>query len=195
MAKTIVVDVDGTLVCTQIDWDSLREEIRRLYGLKDPLKPLGESLYRLLGNDKQRLEEAFEIIEEAELESTRTLVYDPRVSSLINALKDKGYRIIIVSMRSKRTLEPILEKLGLRKIVDGIITREEYHTRLEQLKAIVERYGREDTVFIGDTRVDEEASRTLGVCFIKATCRSSNDGSITVILEKLLEREPLNDGG
>ncbi len=194
MVKTLVLDVDGTLVCTQIDWDSLREEIKRLYGLNDPLKPLGESLYRLLGNDKRKLKEAFEIIEEAELESIRTLVYDPRISSLINALKDKGYRIIIVSMRSKRTLEPVLEKLSIRKIVDEIITREDYHTRLEQLKVIVERYSREDLVFIGDTKVDEEASRTLGVCFIKATCRGGNDNSIAVVLEKLLGGS-LNDGG
>ncbi len=186
MVKAIVLDVDGTLVCTQIDWDRLRERIRMLYRLDDPLKPLGESLYKLLGNDKRRLEEAFSIIEDAELESIDSLIYDPRLPGLLKELKNKGYSIIIVSMRSKRTLEPILEKLGIGELVDEVVTREEYHSRLEQLKAIIERYGRENTVFIGDTSIDEEASSMLQVYFIKATCRSGERNSIANVIRGLL---------
>ncbi len=189
MNRIIVLDVDGTLVCTRIDWDALRDKIKKTYGLKDPLKPLGESLYRLLGRDEEKLSEAFRIVEEAELESTSTLEYDPRLPLLIRSLWKKGYRIIIVSMRSKKTLEPILVKIGIKDLVSDTVTREEYHTRLEQLRAIIEKYGKRNILFIGDTGIDEKASRILQIPFIKACCRSSDENSVTRILEKQLEGE------
>ncbi len=186
MSKIIVLDVDGTLVCTEIDWDGLREKIRKLYGIRHPLKPLGESLYKLFKDNEEELRRVFQIVEEAERESLNKLDYDPRLPRLLEALRNNGYRIIIVSMRSRETLEPVLDKLGIKGIVDEILTREEAHSRLSQLKLLVEKYGGENILFIGDTITDREAGKTLGVEFIKATCVRGHPNSIGRILERLL---------
>ncbi len=195
MSKIIVLDVDGTLVCTEIDWDGLREKIRKLYGIKHSLKPLGESLYKLFKDNEEELRRAFQIVEEAERESLNKLDYDPRLPRLLETLKNNGYRIIIVSMRSKETLEPVLDKLGIKGIVDEVLTREEAHSRLSQLKLLVEKYGEENILFIGDTITDEEASKTLGVKFIKATCVRRHPNSINRILERLLGGGKANGQG
>jgi len=43
----IVVDVDGTIIPLLVNFDEIREKIRRLLGINHPLKPLGESLANL----------------------------------------------------------------------------------------------------------------------------------------------------
>ncbi|MEM4880478.1 MAG: HAD family hydrolase, partial [Desulfurococcaceae archaeon] len=64
----VLIDVDGTLIPSLIDFESLREQIRRLLGINDTLRPLGARLAALpIPNELKDI--AWSIIERAEIES------------------------------------------------------------------------------------------------------------------------------
>ncbi len=163
----LVVDVDGTLIPVLIDFEELRSKVRRVLGVSDPLRPLGESLHRLPLNESLK-REAWSIIEEAELDSVNRLSVN-EVKENIEAIKRAvsiGVRLVIVTIRSHRTTRLILEKLNLLNLTVEVITRDLTPIRVDQLKYIKEKYG-DRVVFIGDTIYDEEAAREACVDFVR----------------------------
>jgi HAD superfamily hydrolase (TIGR01549 family) len=164
----LILDVDGTLIPLNIDFNELRERVRRLLNIDHPLKPLGESIASLPLSEELK-NKAWEIIEEAELESIEAL--DPNTVrdniDLIKGLEDQGVKIYLVTMRSKRTLVKLLEKLGLSAFTDSSITRDVYPYRRKQLEYIKSLNPNKLLVFIGDTVYDEKAAEQAGVIFIK----------------------------
>jgi len=163
----LVVDVDGTLIPVLIDFEELRSKVRRVLGVSDPLRPLGESLHRLPLNESLK-REAWSIIEEAELDSVNRLSVN-EVKENIEAIKRAvsiGVRLVIVTIRSHRTTRLILEKLNLLNLTVEVITRDLTPIRVDQLKYIKEKYG-DRVVFIGDTIYDEKAAREACVDFVR----------------------------
>ena len=163
----LVVDVDGTLIPVLIDFEELRSKVRRVLGVSDPLRPLGESLHRLPLNESLK-REAWSIIEEAELDSVNRLSVN-EVKENIEAIKRAvsiGVRLVIVTTRSHRTTRLILEKLNLLNLTVEVITRDLTPIRVDQLKYIKEKYG-DRVVFIGDTIYDEKAAREACVDFVR----------------------------
>ena len=163
----LVVDVDGTLIPVLIDFEELRSKVRRVLGVSDPLRPLGESLHRLPLNESLK-REAWSIIEEAELDSVNRLSVN-EVKENIEAIKRAvsiGVKLVIVTIRSHRTTRLILEKLNLLNLTVEVITRDLTPIRVDQLKYIKEKYG-DRVVFIGDTIYDEEAAREACVDFVR----------------------------
>lgn len=164
--RVIAVDVDGTLIPILVDFDALRERIRSELGLNHELKPLGLTLSKLPlpGEVKRR---AWEIIEEAELNAV-LLLDSEAVRENVEKVKElalNGFKIIIATNRSLRTLLPLIEKLGLTGYISESVTRDYSIDRIQQLVYLKEKYG--ELVFIGDTVYDEEASRKAGVSFIR----------------------------
>ncbi|AFL66482.1 HAD family hydrolase [Desulfurococcus amylolyticus] len=155
--ETIVIDVDGTLIPSLVDFDKLRRRIREELGVSHELKPLGLSLSRL-DIPMEKKKRAWEMIEEEELNSIRLL--DPgsvstNISEVIKMVEN-GFKVVIATHRSKRTLEPLLEKLGLTNYISEYVTRDYSIDRVEQLNYLKAKYS--EIVFIGDTMYDEEAS-------------------------------------
>ncbi|MCC6053196.1 MAG: HAD hydrolase-like protein [Desulfurococcaceae archaeon] len=167
MNCTLVVDIDGTLIPVLVDFEELRRKVRRVLGVNDPLKPLGESLHRLR-IDESLKRKAWGVIEEAELESTsrlNTADLEVNAETIRRAVKS-GLRVVVVTTRSYKTARIVLEKLGLLGITGELVTRDYTPIRADQLRYIIEKYtGR--VVFIGDTVYDEKAAREVGVEFIK----------------------------
>jgi phosphoglycolate phosphatase-like HAD superfamily hydrolase len=164
---TLVVDIDGTLIPVLVDFEELRRKVRRVLGVNDPLKPLGESLHRLRVDESLK-REAWGVIEEAELESTsrlNTADLEVNAEAIRRAVKS-GLRVVVVTTRSYKTARIVLEKLGLLGITGELVTRDYTPIRADQLRYIIEKYtGR--VVFIGDTVYDEKAAREVGVEFIR----------------------------
>jgi len=164
---TLVVDIDGTLIPVLVDFEELRRKVRRVLGVNDPLKPLGESLHRLRVDESLK-REAWGVIEEAELESTsrlNTADLEVNAEAIRRAVKS-GLRVVVVTTRSYKTARIVLEKLGLLGIIGELVTRDYTPIRADQLRYIIEKYtGR--VVFIGDTVYDEKAAREVGVEFIR----------------------------
>ena len=164
----LLIDVDGTLIPSSIDFDELREKVRRLLNINHPLKPLGESIASLPLSDELK-SKAWDIIEKAELDSIESLDLNTIRDNiaLIRELEERGVKMYFVTMRSRRTLVKLLEKLGLPTFTDSSITRDVYPYRRKQLEYIKSLNPNKLLVFIGDTVYDEKAAEQAGVVFIK----------------------------
>jgi len=164
----LLIDVDGTLIPSSIDFDELRENVRRLLNINHPLKPLGESIASLPLSDELK-SKAWDIIEKAELDSIESLDLNTIRDNitLIRELEERGVKMYFVTMRSRRTLVKLLEKLGLSAFTDSSITRDVYPYRRKQLEYIKSLNPNKLLVFIGDTVYDEKAAEQAGVIFIK----------------------------
>ncbi len=151
-----------------MDFETLRDRIRRALGLDHPLRPLGESLARL-ALDRGLLEVAWRMVEEAEIESVERL--DPaevaRNVESVRSLVSRGVTLILVTLRSSRTAEMVLEKLGLLGVASAVITRDHSPFRVEQLKRALELSEGRSLVFAGDTPYDEEAAKIVGIRFVR----------------------------
>ncbi|MEM4017920.1 MAG: hypothetical protein QXW46_04040, partial [Sulfolobales archaeon] len=81
----VALDIDGTLIPLLIDFETLRARIKALLGVNHSLRPLAESLASL-PVDRELKEEAWRLIEEAEVESVERI--DPReVSESVECVK------------------------------------------------------------------------------------------------------------
>lgn len=163
-----IIDIDGTIIPTLIDFDKLRSKIRLVLNVNHPLRPLGESLASLNVN-KELKEQAWRLIEEAEVDSINRLKIDDVEENrrFIQKLIDLGIEVIFVTMRSWKSTNALIEKLELGRYVSKIITRNEFLSRREQLKYIKDGSKGKKIIFIGDTVYDEFAARELGINFIK----------------------------
>lgn len=167
--KVIVLDLDGTLVETNINWDLVREKVRRILGVNRNvcLKPLATMVMRFRGLG-WRFREALKVIEEAELESVGSAKYYAGTRRLLEKLKRCGYGLILVTLRSWRTTKPLLDHMGIDGLFDLVITRDNVADRRLQLLLVLERLrvDVEEVIFIGDNTIDLEVGRSLGIMTI-----------------------------
>lgn len=169
LSCVLVVDIDGTLIPVLVDFEDLGRRVREILGVSDPLRPLGESLYRLRVDESLK-REAWRVIEEAELESTSRLDASDleENAEAIRRAVSSGIRVVVVTTRSYNTARLVLEKLGVLGVVEEVVTRDYTPIRADQLKYVREKY-KSRVVFIGDTVYDEKAAREVGVEFIRVT--------------------------
>ncbi|MEM1703853.1 MAG: HAD family hydrolase [Zestosphaera sp.] len=164
----VALDIDGTLIPLLIDFETLRARVRALLGVSHPLRPLAESLASL-PVDRELKEEAWRLIEEAEVESVERI--DLRdVSESVECVKKMvslGVGVVFVTARSSRTAELVLSRLGLTSVAESLISRDVTPYRVEQLKHVLKLSKGRRVVFVADTRYDEEAAEALGLLFLK----------------------------
>lgn len=166
MKPTLIFDVDGTIIPLLVDFDSLRDKIKKLLGVSEELKPLGLSLERL-DIDSELKARAWKIIEAEEMESVGKLReedYKENIELICN-LHRSGFNIVLVTNRSQLSLELLLDKTGLKKCVDAVITREFSLDRRKQLEKALKLLGGNCVGFFGDTAYDEAAAKELGLPF------------------------------
>lgn len=166
--KIVIIDIDGTLVPILVNFDELRRRVQEVLGVQEELRPLGEKLDALQAPSELK-RRAWGLIEREELEAVEKLDVS-QVRSNVEALwglKELGYKVVIATHRSLATSVPLLGKLGIRDLVDDIVTRDLSVNRTAQLKFLKEKYEGSCMVFIGDTRYDAEASAEAGIPFIK----------------------------
>lgn len=181
--KTLIFDIDGTLVNSGIDWDKIRELVKRTTGIDVDGKPLAEVLSSLPEREGKLLER---VVADAEASSLANVVADEELRGLIMRAKSLGYAVAVVSLRNRVTASEVLDRLGIRDLIDALVTRDETPRRDEQLSIVLDVLGGEPrhTTFFGDTPWDAEAARELGLQFI----RIARDGRIGRPPENLLRR-------
>lgn len=179
MLKLILFDLDGTLVDTHIDYEKIREEITKFFrenGLEEnwEFKPLlskiDEAALLLgegrLGDSEKKREEAYKILADMELSLAKNSSFFPDVQSTLRTLQLKGLKIGVFSRNSKKLVDKILEKLGVK--FDFVFARE-LNTKpkpnpegiflaMEKLKVLPE-----ETLLVGDQVVDIEAGKRAGI--------------------------------
>lgn len=159
----MITDLDGTLVDLGIDWDSLRERIRREMGWDHPLRPLGPSIPEA-ARSKAEEEMAFRIVEEAEQMASERAEFNQKIVEIFRRMKERGLKVALVTLQARRPALTVLERLGILGFFDVIVTRESSLKRKEQLRIAIDALGvkPERCLFFGDTQWDVEAGRELG---------------------------------
>ncbi|WP_448577313.1 HAD family hydrolase [Thermosphaera sp.] len=189
MKKALILDIDGTIIPFLVDFESLRERVRRLLGVNDELRPLGLSLEKL-NVPEQLKKQAWELIEKEEVESVGKLKpddYEENVETICK-LHESGFTIAIVTNRSKRTAFLLLEKINMKDCVDLMVTREEGLDRKVQLEKVLRLVNGECIGFLGDTIYDEKAAKELNLPFRRVT----SPKTLPSLIKELLEQAPCN---
>jgi len=185
--RAVLFDVDGTL------WDSvpvIREVWNRVFA-GNPLcggrQLTPEETYRLMGHtlpeiaeivlpevDKQKREQILEEAVEEELKALKEKsgVFYPGVRETFRELADEGYRIGVVSNCQDGYIQVMLAQCGLAELVlDFECSGVTGMTKDRNILLLLQRNGirREDAVYVGDTAMDETASRRAGIRFVHAS--------------------------
>ena len=163
--KALITDLDGTLVDLRIDWDSLRERVRRAMGWDHPLRPLGRSI-PIAARNEEEIRRAFRIVEEEELSAASRAVPDRELRDFFVSVRRMGLRVGLVTMQASRSAVLVLRRMDLSDLFDVIVTREHSLDRKSQLTYALKKLGVEggDCVFLGDMEWDVRSGKEVG-CF------------------------------
>ena len=179
--KALIFDIDGTL------WDT-RAIVARGYNVE--LEKMGrpdlfltaEYLTGLFGKTAQEIADVIFADYPAEdrlglimncMETERVVMRsDPcqvgyaGVKETLLALK-KDYRLFVVSNCECGYPEIMMEKLGLQGIFEGHLCHGDTGLpKGDTIRILMERFGIEDAVYIGDTQGDCDASKRAGIPFL-----------------------------
>ena len=140
---TVCVDLDGTLIATDLLWESLIEALKR-----HPWRLLALHLWMARGRAtlKQKLAEAGPV-------DPRHLPYREEVLRLIEQLrKDGAGRVVLATASHERLAQPVAEHLG---IFDEVLATTDDHNLkgLSKAEVLRQRYG-DDILYIGDHAAD-----------------------------------------
>jgi len=164
--KLVIADLDGTLVKTKINWDEIREKVRSVLGISAsaPLRPLATALYTYYRSYKGFIK-ALMMVEEAELKSVRDAEFHAELPKVLSNVRAEGIKVAIVTLRSWRTAKPLLDKLGIIKLIDMIVTRDVAVDRRSQLLEVLRKLNlnSHEALFIGDWEGDFIAGISLGI--------------------------------
>ncbi|VUT24510.1 MAG: fructose-1-P/6-phosphogluconate phosphatase [Candidatus Methanolliviera sp. GoM_asphalt] len=154
--KLIILDFDNTIVKLDVDWMALMDELK----IDEPLNSYIDKL------DSKKRDEVYKIIEKREMKGIDCCDPIEETTSLVKRLN--GYKMAIFSLNSRRAIETCLERLGLSKKFDIIVSGED----VKKLKPdpdgilkILDATGiaKENSIFLGDSYVDLKAGRAAGI--------------------------------
>lgn len=161
--KYFITDLDGTLVKLNIDWEMLRNAIRKLLKTDHPLKPLATSIPIAAKGNNELIEQAFNYIKEVELHASDNVTRDEELINFFKWLNLNGIKIGLVTLQAKEPAIVTLNKLGILEFFSVIISREDDLYRINQLSLALKQLNANPikTIFIGDTQWDIEAGKKL----------------------------------
>jgi HAD superfamily hydrolase (TIGR01549 family) len=159
MIAAAVFDLDGTLACLPVDWETLFEDLKRVMHA-DTVRPLVDTVSRL--DEKTRLEvfAAWDKAEVAIFESATTCGEGMQLYREF-AGKPKA----LVTLQGKAVVTLLLERFGLS--FDVVVTREDSLFRAEQLLMAAEKLKvpPKNLLFVGNADSDAAAAKKVGSQF------------------------------
>ncbi len=179
-----------------------QEQVRPTIGMT-----LMDGYTMLTGDDDPQRRQAFyhhfqtAVGEQAQGEDARIMVEQthllPGAVELLQACKDQGRRVGIVSTKLGPTIQRIFRHQGLDHLLDFIIGGKDvsrYKPDPEGILAGLERTGleREQVLFCGDTVIDAQAAQNAGVDFC-AVCNGTTPAEAFAAYPTVFVAEHLDD--
>jgi HAD superfamily hydrolase (TIGR01549 family) len=159
--EAIVFDLDGTLVRLPINYDKLREELKKITCIND-FHPIVDTVSKADGKTRKLV---FAAWEKAELAVEKEISANEEGMKIYKAHADK--RKALVTLQGKAIVEAILKQFGLS--FDVVVTREDALFRVDQLAKAAEqlKVKMQNVLFVGNTEGDSAAATKLGCQFLK----------------------------
>jgi phosphoglycolate phosphatase len=182
--KAVIFDLDGTVASFNLDYRKVRALVKGYLmkkGVPASILSLDESVFEMLrktenwaknsGKPAEFLEEvrreALATTETYELEAASTTYLLPGVVDALKTLKRMGLKSGLCTINSEKSVNRILERFGIAGLFDVIISRNQVkHVKPdpEHLEAALKvlDVSPEETLVVGDSRVDMQSAKGLG---------------------------------
>lgn len=181
MIKAIIFDFDGTLTELTLGLKKAREEILsigRKYVAEGPLQDCEaffvlDTIYAIeakCGSSGPAFKkEAFERLTELELEAARGKDLFPYTRGLLKEVRERGIKIAILTRSCREALLRVFP--DMMDYVDAVVTREdvEYvkpHPSHVEKTLFILGVGRDETMIVGDEKIDILAGKALNITTI-----------------------------
>jgi len=188
MSKTILFDIDGTLIDTEKtiikSWQKTLKDLLQI-------EPPAEDLFYVLGipgskavekysNSPQQSQLLLKTWEENDHQMFHYSKLFTGIESMLQQLKDTGITLGIVTSRTTAELQLVLDKFDIKQYFDTFITASK--TKLHKpnpepiLKAIdTLKIDPKETLYIGDSIYDFQCARNAYVKFALASWGAKNN--------------------
>lgn len=179
--KTIIFDLDGTLIntvnVTIPAFENVISDLKEKNMIKDtpdkkeimkyigyPIDQIFSNLYN--SNDKALINESVRLLdhyEEIVIEENKDIFFKG-VFEVLDYLKEKGYKMMVLSNCNTTYLNSILKK-GIEKYIDKPYCSEMFNWEDKEIvmKKIVDLDKKEEYVMIGDRKHDIKAAKDNGI--------------------------------
>jgi HAD superfamily hydrolase (TIGR01509 family) len=191
VVKAVVFDLDGTLANFNVDYRTVRAEVRSFLirqGLPASILSINESIFEMLkkaeiffknhSKPKSKMEEirnkASEIAEKYEFEAAKTTSLLPGVMETLKALKRMDLKMGLCTINSEKSTNYILKRFGIADLFDAVTPRNAVKyvkPNTEHLEATLKalEVSPEETAVVGDSAVDMKCARELKALAIGLT--------------------------
>jgi HAD superfamily hydrolase (TIGR01549 family) len=183
--KAIIFDLDGTIAAFNLDYMTLRSEVRSFLirtGVPASVLFVNESIFDMLnktdiflrnsGKSTRTIEkvrnDALAIAERHELEAAKTTSLLPSVVETLKILKEMGLKIGLCTVNSEKSASYILKRFGIADFFDAVIPRNKVkHVKPsgEHLEAVLKalKVSSKEALLVGDAARDMQCARELKV--------------------------------
>ncbi len=185
--QAIVFDLDGTLMESRIDYETMSNKIRDLLrskGMTEALEDRRKIFQVIRGNEETLLQyglpessiqetliEMNLIMNSIELQALKTIALKPYAEITLMALQNDGYKLGIATRSHREYALRSLDKYHLRDYFHGIMGRDDVpypkpdpRHLIETIKLIGSQP--ETTLYIGDTTTDLVTAKAANVEFL-----------------------------
>jgi len=156
--RAALLDMDGTIFDSRIDWLALRKKIRIPWDGRPILTQLREA-------SPEESERGLAILHEAEKDGAENGGLIPGTHELLDLLRRHDVRCALITNNSRRSVETVLRRYALS--FDLVLTRDDgaYKPDPEAFLGALDRLKvrPEEAVAIGDAHLDLIAARSAGI--------------------------------
>lgn len=185
VVKAVVFDLDGTIAGSNLDYMTVRSDVRGFLlkkGLPASVLLSNESIFEMLkkveiflknnGKSEKAVrkvrEEALDIAEKYELEAAKTTGLLPGVVETLKVLKKMGLKLGLCTINSEKSTNYILKRFDITKFFDVIVPRNKVKyvkPNTEHLEVTLEalKVGPDEAMLVGDGTRDMQCARELNV--------------------------------